>query len=84
MSRATWRSWARPLADGAEAVGVVNPTDTAADGTVKWSDIGLKGRQPVRDLWLHKDLGRIDGSYTVSVPAHGAVLLTIGKALAGG
>jgi len=32
----------------------------------------------VRDLWLRNDLGRSDGSFAASVPAHGAVLVKIG------
>jgi alpha-galactosidase len=70
--------WARPLSDGTKAVGLINPTGQRAEGTVRWSDLGLSGGQAVRDLWLHKDLGVIDASYTIDVPAHGAVLLKIG------
>ncbi|MDR3708363.1 MAG: NPCBM/NEW2 domain-containing protein [Capsulimonadaceae bacterium] len=71
--------WARPLADGTWAVGLVNPLLEATDGTLQLSALKLKGAQPIRDLWLHKDLGEISGSYTVSVPAHGIVLLKVGK-----
>jgi len=71
--------WARPLSDGAHAVGLINPTPQSSSGQLRWSDLGLKGRQRARDLWLHKDLGLLDDSYTVTVPAHGAVLLKIGQ-----
>ncbi len=71
--------WARPLADGTMAVGLVNSGVEATEVTANWADLGLKGRQPVRDLWLHKNLGMYDGKYSVSVPAHGCVLLKIGK-----
>ena len=50
----------------------------AADGHARWADIGVTGRQPVRDLWLHKNVGTYDGRYSVEVPAHGCVLLKIG------
>ena len=60
-------------------MGLINPSEAASDGVVSWSILGLAGRQPVRDLWLHKDLGLIVGAYTVNVPAHGAVLLKVGK-----
>jgi alpha-galactosidase len=71
--------WSRPLQDGTTAVGILN-TDFGVDveGTVKWADIGVQGKQPVRDLWTHKDLGSFDGQYTARLPAHGAVLLKIG------
>lgn len=72
--------WSRSLFDGTRAVGLINAGIEPEKITVKWSDIGLKGRQPVRDLWLHKNLGLFTNSYTVEVPAHGAVLLKIGHA----
>ena len=71
--------WMRPLADGAKAVGLLNSGVEARDITVTWAQLGLKGKKPVRDLWLHKKVGSYADKYTVSVPAHGAVLLKIGK-----
>ncbi len=71
--------WARPLFDGTRAVGLVNGDDDPRTLTVRWSDLGVTGAQPVRDLWLHKNAGTFSGSYSVEVPAHGAVLLKIGK-----
>lgn len=70
--------WPRPLSDGSYAVGLINPTDQAAPGEVTWTELGLTGRQPVRDLWLHKDLGLQADRYSVSVPPHGAVLIKVG------
>ena len=71
--------WARPLFDGTHAVGLVNGDIAPRVITVRWSDLGLSGSQPVRDLWLHKNAGSFNGSYSVEVPAHGAVLLKVGK-----
>lgn len=71
--------WARPLFDGAKAVGLVNAGDENAKVTVKWSDIGVGGKQPVRDLWLHKDVGSFESEYSVMVPAHGCVVVKIGR-----
>ena len=71
--------WARPLFDGTMAVGLVNSGNQAQKITAKWSDLGVSGSQPVRDLWMHKNVGASDGQYAVEVPAHGAVLLKIGK-----
>ena len=71
--------WARPLFDGTHAVGLVNGGPEPATITARWADIGVTGRQPVRDLWLHKDVGSYDDSYSVEVPAHGCVLLKIGR-----
>ena len=69
--------WARTLADGSKAVGLINPTLIPISVTVKWSDLGVSDTEKVRDLWLHKDLGTFQSSYDVIVPAHGAVLLKV-------
>lgn len=71
--------WARPLFDGTHAVGLVNADFVPREITVRWSDLGITGPQPVRDLWLHKGAGVFSKSYSVTVPAHAAVLLKIGK-----
>src|SRR5688572_8036276 len=71
--------WARPLADGTMAVGLFNRGLHAAPVTVQWTQLRLKGRQPVRDLWQRKDLGVMQEGFTTTVPRHGAVLLRIGK-----
>lgn len=70
--------WARPLADGTWAVGLINAGMDDKKLTARWSDIGVIGKQKVRDLWLHKDVGAFDGAYSVVVPSHGTVLLKIG------
>lgn len=71
--------WARPLWDGTLAVGLFNRGEQAAMVTASLSDLGLKEFQPVRDLWQRRDLGDISGSFVTRVPAHGAVLVKIGK-----
>ena len=71
--------WSRPLFDGTTAVALVNSGTEEAAVKADWNDIGVTGKQPVRDLWLHKNVGNFDGSYTVNVPAHGVVLVKIGK-----
>jgi len=71
--------WARPLWDGTTAVGLFNRAPVRAVVTAGWADLHLSGRQPVRDLWRQRDLGEFDGSFAASVPAHGAVLVKIGK-----
>ncbi len=70
--------WARPLADGSLAVGLFNRTRGEATVTVNWSDLGLSGPQPVRDLWLRQDQGSFDDAYSTEVLRHGAVMLKIG------
>jgi len=69
--------WARPLSDDTKAVGLLNPTSGPLAVTVTWAELGLKGSQNVRDLWLHQNVGKFDSAYTVTVPTHGAVLLKV-------
>ena len=71
--------WAWTLADGTMAVGLFNRGLHAAPVTVQWTQLGLQGRQAVRDLWQRKDLGVMPEGFTTTVPRHGAVLLRIGK-----
>ena len=71
--------WARPLFDGTHAVGLVNLSSEQASVRVTWAQLSLTGSQPVRDLWQRKDLGSSATAYTALVPAHGCVLLKIGK-----
>ena len=71
--------WARPLFDGTQAVGLVNPNPWVSTVSLHFADLSLKGPQPVRDLWLHANVGTFTGSYAVEVPAHGCVLLKVGR-----
>jgi alpha-galactosidase len=70
--------WARPLSDGTMAVGLFNRDVDPAQVTARWSDLGLTGPQPVRDLWQKKDLGTFNDAFKATVPRHGAVLVKIG------
>jgi alpha-galactosidase len=69
--------WAKPLADGGVAVGLFNRGESVNPVTMNFKDIGIQRSAQVRDLWHHKDLGSLTGSYTTDVPRHGAVLLKI-------
>ncbi|MGB7267448.1 MAG: glycoside hydrolase family 27 protein [Terracidiphilus sp.] len=69
--------WARPLADGSKAVGVFDRLTRPLDATVKFKQLGFDGPVQVRDIWQAKDLGTLTGSITVTVLAHGVVLLRV-------
>jgi alpha-galactosidase len=61
-------------------VGLFNRGLQAASMTATWAELGIRGSQPVRDLWLQKDLGAKTDAFTAMVPAHGAVMVKIGRA----
>jgi alpha-galactosidase len=44
---------------------------------LKWSDLGLSGKQSVRDLWRQKDLGGFADQFQTDVPRHGVVLVKV-------
>ncbi len=71
--------WARPLYDGAMAVGLFNRGGQAAKVKVSWSDLNREGPQQVRDLWQHTDLGEHVDGYEATVARHGTVLVKVGK-----
>ena len=72
--------WEKPLSGDAQAIGLFNRGGTPEKISVNWSDLGLKTAPAhARDLWGHSDL-KLDGTeYSVTVPAHGAVMLRIAK-----
>lgn len=71
--------WARPLADGTIAAGLFNRGPEPATVVAKWSELGLTGSQPVRDLWLQKDLGRVNDQLSATIPRHGVLFVRIGQ-----
>jgi alpha-galactosidase len=74
--------WAKDMSDGSKAVGIFNRSDAASDFAAKWSDLGLKGEQNVRDLWRQSDLGKFSDQFQTTIPRHGVVLVRIRPAAA--
>jgi len=71
--------WSRPLWDGTVAVALFNKGESKLEVSVQWSELGLSGSQPVRDLWLKKDLGNFENAFSANLDPHSAVMLKIGK-----
>ncbi len=69
--------WARDLEEGSKAVGLFNRTDLPATVVAKWTDLGLTGKQIVRDLWRQQDLDTCQDQFETTVPRHGVVLLRL-------
>lgn len=65
----------KPLSDGTTAVLLLNKDSLPSDITVSWDQIGLKGLQPVRDLWEQKDLGLFKDSFTAKRLAQNGLML---------
>ncbi len=69
--------WGKTMADGSKAVGLFNRSQVVDEMTIQWQDLGLTGKQQVRDLWRQKDLGTFDTHFSAKVPRHGVVLIQI-------
>uniref|UniRef100_UPI0035CB3446 alpha-galactosidase n=1 Tax=uncultured Sphingomonas sp. TaxID=158754 RepID=UPI0035CB3446 len=71
--------WSKPLADGGRAVLLFNRGAAPATITAQWTALGYPARTTLaaRDLWQHKDLGRVQGRYTATVAAHGVVMIRL-------
>lgn len=68
---------ARDLKDGAKAVGFFNTGLNSQIATLNFSDLKVKGKQKIRNLWLHKNLGKYKSKFTVEVPSHGVVFIKV-------
>ncbi|WP_114781882.1 putative Ig domain-containing protein [Botryobacter ruber] len=71
---------AKDMEDGSKAAGLFNLADNGTQQVVmKWSDLGIKGKYIVRDLWRQKDLGTFEGEFKADVPEHGVVMVSVRK-----
>jgi alpha-galactosidase len=77
-----WKSgeqeiWTRQLSGGAMAVAFFNLAKDEAKISVKWADIGVSAKRKARDLWLHQSVDAKAPEYSVTIPAHGVVMLRV-------
>jgi alpha-galactosidase len=77
MKEGNLEVWGKDMEDGSKAVGLFNRNDADTVVTAKWSDLGITGKQTVRDLWRQSDVGQFDGDFHAMVPHHGVVLVKI-------
>ena len=85
QGRRRWKSgeqeiWVRPLAGGAQAVGLFNRAAEEAKITASWADLEI-GRPPsqIRDVWAHTNLKADGAQLSASVPGHGVILLRVSQ-----
>ncbi len=69
--------WAKPLSDGSLALGILNRNNKSGETSFLLKDIGIKGKQMVRDLWLHQAMGFFTNAIAITVPGHGVRLLKL-------
>jgi len=73
----TLEVWAKKMEDGSTAVGLFNRDEVEKTVTTKWSDLNVKGKARVRDLWRQKDLGTFEETFQAPIPRHGVVLVRL-------
>jgi alpha-galactosidase len=71
--------WAKQLKDGSRAVVLLNRGTAEQEISASWEDLGYPNAisASVRDLWLHKDLGKFTERFSAPVVAHGVVMITV-------
>ncbi len=71
--------WVKPLSGGNRAVVLFNRGPAPAKITVTWEELGYPAHlsAAVRDLWKKKDLGKISGEFSATVPSHDVVMITV-------
>ncbi len=70
----------KELEDGSRAVGLFGLGPLPARQAVTWAELGVTGRQRVRDLWRQQDLGVCADRCEAVVPRHGVALLRLSAA----
>lgn len=67
----------KDLEDGSKALGLFNLGEAETTISAAWGDLGLNGKQQVRDLWRQEDLPAADEKFQAAVPRHGVVLVNL-------
>ena len=68
--------WVKPLAGGAQAIGLFNRDAAGAEMAFSWAEVGRSaGPASLRDLWRHEDLVPGGSGFSIRVPGHGVVML---------
>lgn len=70
---------AKPLEDGAVAVGLFNLSRESRSVSVAWSDLGLTGKRKARDPWRQVNLPRADRDVAATVAPHGVAMFVLSR-----
>ncbi len=71
--------WARPLADGGWAAGLVNRYPLTREVRFDFEKLGIEGKWKVRDCWRQKDLGEAEDSFAAEIPPHATLLIRLSR-----
>ena len=65
----------KELEDGSKAVGLFNLDERPAELSVTWAELGVSGKQRVRDVWRQKAVGVFTEKFANEVPRHGVAFV---------
>ncbi len=74
-----WEIWVRELSDGRRAVGVFNAGEHFRRLRLAGRVPELQPGMPLRDVWRQRALAPLNTTFEAGVPAHGVLLLTVGR-----
>jgi alpha-galactosidase len=77
VSAGNSRVLAKDLDDGSKAVGLFNIGSEPNTVKVTWEQLGVSGKQAVRDLWRQMNIGTYSDGFEAVVRPHGVVLVRI-------
>jgi alpha-galactosidase len=72
--------WMKPLVSGngkTKAIAIMNRGNEDIAYTLYAKSVGISKNSSLRDLWLHKGLGKIGSEQIFTIPKHGIVVLKI-------
>ncbi|HEV2426503.1 MAG TPA: glycoside hydrolase family 27 protein [Terriglobia bacterium] len=72
QSRVAWE--ANAPGGHSKDVALFDTGDSDAEVSATWAQLGVRGKQTVRDLWARRDLGSFQGSFSAQLHHHGAGL----------
>ena len=70
--------WIGQLKNGDWVVALLNRESDSRTRSISFSEIKINGEAAVRDIWTHKDLGKMS-SFSTDIPAHGVIVIKITK-----
>jgi len=70
--------WMKPLGNGkSKAIALLNRGERDTVFTLNAKKTGIEKKSRLRDLWLHKNIGRIKKEKRFTIPKHGIVVLKV-------
>lgn len=70
--------WMKPLGNGkSKAIAIMNRGDLDTAFVLQAERAGIKKKSKMRDLWLHRKIGKIKKEKEFTIPKHGIVVLKI-------